>query len=162
MEFFYSSWIGGIHSFTAVLALLFGAVVVTSKKGTGKHKKIGYAYVVAMVVLNISAIPLNGLFGGAGWFHLFILMSLPYILIGLYFPIFRRSDPNWKIRHLEMMSYSYVGLLAAFVAELFIRVPLYSGVNNLSIYIMGIFVVSGVMGGIGFAIIQKTKRSVQR
>lgn len=161
MEFFYSSWIGGIHSFTAVLALLFGTIVISSKKGTKRHKKIGYAYVASMLILNISAFPLNGLFGGIGWFHLFILMSLPYVLIGLYFPIFRRNDINWKVRHLEMMSYSYVGLLAAFVAELFVRVPLFLGANNINYFVIGIFIVSGIMGLVGFTLIQKTKSKIQ-
>ena len=157
MEFFVSSFTGGIHSFAAVVALVSGVFVFLNPKGTSQHKKIGYVYVVAMLVLNISAIPLQGLFGGIGWFHLFILMSLPNILIGLYFPLFRRDHPHWQEWHFESMAYSYVGLIAAFIAEVIIRVPLAAKVSSLDQFVAGVFVVAGIVGVVGWRIISGYK-----
>ena len=157
MEFFVSSFIGGIHSFSALVALISGVVVFLNPKGTSKHKKIGYVYVVAMLVLNISAIPLQGLFGGIGWFHLFILMSLPNILLGMYFPIMRHKYEQWQVWHFECMSYSYLGLIAAFIAEVVIRVPLAASVSSLNQFVAGIFILAGLVGVIGWRIISTYK-----
>lgn len=157
MEFFYSSVLGGIHSSSAVIALVFGALIFLSEKGTRKHKKFGYTYFLSMLTLNFSAIPLQNLFGGFGWFHIFIIMSLPYVLLGLYFPLFGRNHDRWQIWHFELMAYSYVGLIAAFIAELFVRVPLYAGVQNMGFFVAGIFITSGIIGGIGYRLIKRYK-----
>lgn len=157
MEFFYSSILGGVHSVAAIVALICGGIVFFRQKGTKLHKRYGYVYVVAMLTLNITAIPLQNLFGSIGWFHIFILMSLPYVLLGMYYPLFGRRDPKWVVYHFEIMSWSYAGLLAAFVAEVFVRVPLALGVETLSQFVIGIFIVAGVCGCIGYKYINGYK-----
>lgn len=153
MEFFYSSFLGGVHSISAFIALISGVIVFLNPKGTEKHKLVGYIYAVGMIVLNVTAIPLQNMFGGFGWFHLFLLLSLPYVVSGMYFPLFGRKHKNWTLWHFKFMSYSFIGLLAAFVAEVIIRVPLAMGVSNLNQYVAAIFLFAGLVGGVGHRVV---------
>ena len=162
MNFFFSSALGGVHTLSALVALLVGGKIFFEIKGTSRHKIYGYVYVVAMVVLNVSAIPLQNLFGGVGWFHLFILISLPYLIWGMYYPLFDRANPKWQIYHFEIMSYSYVGLVAAFVAEVFVRVPLALGVDTISQFVLGVFIVAAVVGILGYGVVVHYKPSITR
>lgn len=158
MEFFYSSTLGGLHSASALAAIIFGSIVMLTTKGTANHKRFGFGYAISMIFLNLSAIPLDTLTGGFSWLHLFILMSLPTVLIGMYFPLFGRKHKQWLALHMEFMSYSYVGLLAAFMAEVVLRVPLAAGAESLNQFIMGIFVVAGIFGGVGTYIISNKRK----
>ena len=159
MNFFFQSFLGGLHTLSAITALIAGFIVLRNNKGTSFHKKIGYLYAVSMVILNISAIPLGRLWGGIGWFHLFIVISLPYVLLGLYYPIFKRSDKDWQVKHFEFMCWSYVGLIAAFCAEVIIRVPLMLAVNNIEQFAIAVFVIAGLVGYIGSRYVTKYRQS---
>lgn len=117
-------WLGAVHFGFSVIALVTGAIVLLRKKGTTAHKKVGYVYTVSMIALNLSAIPITNFFGGIGPFHIFILFSLPTVLLAIYYPTFGRNDPEWLAKHLSFMSWSYMGLFAAFISEIVTRVPL--------------------------------------
>lgn len=108
-------WLGLIHFATALLAMLAGAVVVGRPKGTRLHRRIGRVYVASMLALNISALSIYDLFGGFGPFHAAAIFSLLTIVIGVGSAW--RRHPNWRFSHAYWMSWSYVGLLAAAVAE---------------------------------------------
>jgi len=123
MENFIHEPLGALHTFASILALVFGAIVLKNRKGNKLHKRLGYVYIANMLVLNVSAIGITNMSGSVGMFHLFILISLPTTLAAIYFPVFSRSNPNWRIRHFEFMYWSYVGLIAAFIAEVIVRVP---------------------------------------
>lgn len=90
MENFITSPLGAIHTLAATIALLFGAIVLGSKKGTSAHKKLGYMYVTSMLVLNLTAMPITSMSGSVGLFHVFIAISLPTILLAMYYPLFAR------------------------------------------------------------------------
>lgn len=145
MSFFEGS-LGALHTGTAAVSLLAGAVILGMRKGTPLHRKLGYTYVACMIGLNLSAIPIQRLYGGFGPFHIFILISLPTVLAALYYPLFARAKANWMQKHMEFMYWSYVGLIAAFVNEVIVRLPLLladhpAGVvvagGNLSVYVIG-------------------------
>ena len=150
MEFFYSSVTGGIHSGSAIVALVAGALVFRNTKGTQRHKTTGYVYVVSMLTLNLTAVFLQNLFGGFGWFHLFILMSLPNLLVGMYFPLFARRNPKWQVYHFEFMSWSYVGLLAGFVAEVIVRVPLAMNIDLVWQLVAAVFGLAALGSLVGY------------
>ena len=109
--------IGLMHLITALLAILIGALVVLSRKGTRTHKWLGRAYVGMMVALNVSAFLIYELFGGFGLFHWMALFSLLSVLVG--YSHARSRKPGWKVQHAYFMSVSYVGLVAALAADLF-------------------------------------------
>lgn len=113
--------LGAFHTATGFAAIGFGAAVFPLRKGTRLHKRVGLAYVTSMLLLNGTAFLIYDLFGGFGPFHAAAVGSLATLLAGLW-PLLRRR-PGWIVRHAHLMCWSYVGLLAAFVAEITGRVP---------------------------------------
>lgn len=123
MQQFFSGFIGGLHFYSAMAALVFGALVLFYHKGTKLHRTVGYLYFSSMLILNLSALPIQRMSGGIGPFHIFVLISLPTVLAALYFPLCRRTHPNWLWHHSNLMMWSYIGLVSAFVAETMVRLP---------------------------------------
>jgi uncharacterized membrane protein len=129
--------IGLAHLITALSAILIGALVVLSKKGTRKHRWLGRGYVGMLVAVNISAFLIYELFDGFGLFHWMALFSLLSVLAG-YIPA-RSRQPGWKIQHAYFMSGSYVGLVAALAAETltrYISLPFFAAVATVSISVI--------------------------
>lgn len=139
-----SGWLGAIHVVLASLSIITGAIVLFKRKGTKWHKRYGYVYAVSMLLMNITAIPLTTLFGGFGPFHFFILISLPTVLAAMYFPLFARHKDNWLVNHFEFMSWSYVGLIAAFFAEVVMRIPIVLAFESNNTIIASVFALSGL------------------
>ncbi len=110
------SWLGLFHTVTAIMAMIFGTIVLLGKKGTQKHRKIGYVYVVNMLLLNVSAFGIYN-FGGPSLFHVFALISLVTVFMGLI-PAIKKNNSKWYGRHFYYMCWSVVGLYCAFWAEI--------------------------------------------
>lgn len=149
------STLGWFHTSFAVLAMIFGAVVVLRPKGTRSHRSIGWIYVTSMLGLNITALMIYRLFGGFGPFHVAAVVSLLGILTGMYFVILRPTK-NWLSMHYSFMSWAYVGLLAAAASETGTRVPAFHfwwAVAGATIIV--------VVGG-GFLIVRNQKRTLKR
>ncbi|REL27454.1 DUF2306 domain-containing protein [Thalassotalea euphylliae] len=131
MNSFINEPLGAIHTFAAVVALIIGAIVLASTKGNARHQTRGYTYIVSMLVINITAIPITNMSGNIGLFHLFILLSLPTTLLAIYYPLSARfssklpssNNGNWLMQHFTFTYWSYVGLVATFVAEVMVRLP---------------------------------------
>lgn len=123
MQQFFSGFIGGLHFYSAMAALVVGALLLFRRKGTKLHRISGYLYFGLMLTLNLSALPIQRMSGGIGPFHIFVLISLPTVLAALYFPLFRHKHPNWLWHHSNLMVWSYIGLVSAFVAETMVRLP---------------------------------------
>ena len=114
---------GMIHLLSSTFALIFGTFVLMMRKGTKKHKQIGYAYVVNMVILIITAFMIYRLFNGWGIFHYATVVSLITIGMGMI-PIWARKLSNkWKYLHFSFMYWSVMGLYAAFASEVLTRIP---------------------------------------
>jgi len=113
--------IGLFHLICAFIALITGTIVVLNTKGTGFHKKTGYVYVLSMLLLNFSAFGIYHLSGKFGVFHGLALVSLFSIVGGMYPVLFRHKVKDWMADHLTTMSWSVVGLYAAFIAETGVR-----------------------------------------
>lgn len=121
MENLIHSPIGLTHVASASVALVVGTLVLALQKGTLLHKRIGYAYVFAMLIVNATAFGIYQLFGGFGLFHIFAIVSLITMAIGMLPFLF-----NWKNGlkfHINQMYYSVLGLYAAFLAETAVRIP---------------------------------------
>ncbi|CCH52300.1 hypothetical protein BN8_01289 [Fibrisoma limi BUZ 3] len=112
---------GLVHICSALLAMLLGAIVLLGKKGTTTHKRIGYGYVGAMGVLNVTAFLIYDLFGHFGPFHIAALISSGSIVAGMVPVLFRHRINGWLIYHYYFMNWSVVGLYAAFWAETLVR-----------------------------------------
>ena len=109
--------LGWFHIIGATLALTIGALVLTTRKGTRAHVRLGRAYGSAMLLVNLPALFLYEQTGGFGPFHIMALASLVTLTLGLV-PLLLgyRTVPN-LVRHGFFMAWSYVGLVAAGLAQ---------------------------------------------
>lgn len=124
--------LGWTHTGAALLAMASGAAVLLTRKGTTRHRQLGWVYAVSMLALNGTALFIYRLFGGVGPFHVFAVLSLVTVLLGVvaatqarrYRRARRGADRARAVeRHYAWMTWSYVGLLAAAVSEVATRVP---------------------------------------
>jgi len=111
------STLGVVHTVFSFLAILFGALVVLLDKGTRWHRTWGHLYAVCMMGLAVTALFIYRLTGSFGPFHMFAIVALVTLGLGLGTVLLRRPRKNWMEAHAYWMSWSYVGLLAAFAAE---------------------------------------------
>ena len=91
------------------------SIVLLNTKGTLFHKRIGYMYVISMLLLNVSSFFIVN-FGGFSLFHFFAIVSLVSIFGGMIPTI--KKGKNWFGYHFYFMSWSVVGLYCAFWAEI--------------------------------------------
>jgi uncharacterized membrane protein len=114
--------LGRVHFASALLALAAGAWVLWRPKGTATHRRVGWTYAVSMLVLNVTALLIYRLTGTFGPFHVAALASLGTLTAGIV-PVWRRRPAGkWLEYHYFFMAYSYLGLIAAAVAETSSRV----------------------------------------
>ncbi len=115
---------GWIHTVAAVAAMAFGAVVFLRPKGGPVHRFLGYAYSLCMLVLIATSFSIYRLTGGFNFLHGASIMSSIGVAFGFAHAFLRRPRNSWILRHFFFMSWSYIGLLAAFVAEISTRVAM--------------------------------------
>lgn len=114
--------LGRIHLISAFVALAAGGWVFLISKGTRWHRTLGHLYAAAMIVLNATALGIYQLTGRFGPFHVFAIIALVTLGIGMSTVLFRRPRGGWMEAHAGWMAGSYMGLMAAFVAETSTRV----------------------------------------
>jgi len=117
------SFTGAFHLVVAILALLFGTIVLFSKKGTQFHKRAGYLYAVNMMLLNITAFMLYNLTGKFNIFHIAAIVSLATLIAGFVPIIIKKPVKGYMQLHISFMYWSVMGLYAAFVSETAVRIP---------------------------------------
>ncbi len=127
MNLYQFDTLGLIHFLSAILAMIFGMVVILNKKGTKIHIRVGYSYAIAMLVLNITALLIYKLFGKFGPFHIAAVISLASLLGGLIPAYLKKPEKTWLEFHYEFMNWSVIGLYAAFWSETFTRFFRFSG-----------------------------------
>lgn len=104
--------VGTVHVVCAVSALVVAAVVFLRPKGTVEHVRAGRAYVVLLLVLNLSAalVPTDGV----GPFHVLAVVSVVTVSAGwLLSP--RRTKQ--RAPHAILMVWSVAGVAAAGLAQ---------------------------------------------
>lgn len=147
IEHLQSHLLGLIHVLAALTAMILGAGVLLNRKGTRTHRLLGRGYLLSMLAMNGTALLNFELYGQFGPFHWMVLASLATLLGG--FLSARRRSAGWLIRHAYLMATSYVGLMAAAVAEVASRVPGWS-------FGASVTVSSAVVMVIGFWIMFRT------
>lgn len=118
----FDSGIGFVHTVCAIIALFIGGLVVVFGKGTRRHKFLGYIFVSAMVLMNVTALFTQSIYA-FGPFHWMAIGSLLFVIVGVCAPVFFRTNQNWLMIHYDLMLWSYVGLVAALFSEIAVRVP---------------------------------------
>jgi hypothetical protein len=118
------------------------------KKGTMRHKQVGYVYVISMGILLLTAFMIYRLFNGWGIFHYTTIASLLTISLGMI-PIWtKKPAKRWKYMHFSFMYWSVIGLYSAFVAEVITRIPDTSFFGMVGIAFVLIMLAGGVFFGV--------------
>ena len=151
---------GYIHLLAAVAALLAGATIFFRRKGTMVHRCLGYVYAVAMVTVVTTALMIYRLTHAFNILHFFAVAATPPLLAGLAAAVFRR--PGWLARHYRWMSWSYVGLFAAFAAETATRVIVpycreHFGITSRGFFWVLVFVMTALVTFIGSRLIRRNE-----
>ena len=114
---------GLVHASFGLASVVLGLGVVLLRKGTLLHRRIGLLYAATMLALNVTALAIYDLFGGFGPFHVLALVSLATTAAGVLHIWLQRPRATWMDFHARWMSWSYAGVLSAFVAEIATRLP---------------------------------------
>ena len=109
--------LGTVHMIFSLIAIGAGALVLTNTKGTRRHRTFGHIYATSMVGVIATAFSIYDLTGNFGPFHVAASLSAVTLAAGLYFVLARRPKYNWIEWHAHWMSWSYIGLIAALIAE---------------------------------------------
>jgi uncharacterized membrane protein len=133
------------HVIAAIAALLLGSFVFLNRKGTRLHVQVGIGYVVSMFVMNATAFGLYRLTGSLNPFHIGAFFSLATVLAGWVPAIRRKPRDRWLRLHFEFMSWSYVGLVAALVAEIGTRLPRAPFVGAVLAGSIAVFLLGGML-----------------
>jgi uncharacterized membrane protein len=148
MEHLVGDTYGLIHLISSVVTLITGTLVLMMKKGTMRHKQVGYVYVISMGILLLTAFMIYRLFNGWGIFHYTTIASLLTISLGMI-PIWtKKPAKRWKYMHFSFMYWSVIGLYSAFVAEVITRIPDTSFFGMVGIAFVLIMLAGGVFFGV--------------
>jgi uncharacterized membrane protein len=110
--------LGPAHFALAIACLILGAAVFFQQKGGSRHRVLGYLYSGALLLVNLSALSVYEDSSGPGPFHVLALISLVTLTAGFVPAVLRRPTDSWLHLHAYFMSWSYVGLVAAGVAQM--------------------------------------------
>ena len=104
------------HLILALIALIIGSINLISKKGTKRHKLIGWFWIMFMSYVAISSFWIKELNDGAySWIHLLSIVTL----LSLIFSIIAIKFGFVKIHSFFMLG-TYIGL---FIAGIFTLMP---------------------------------------
>lgn len=109
--------LGTVHVVFAIAALISGATVVFRPKGDRWHRIIGYFYAIFLLLVNISALLVYEDAVGMGPFHFLAIISLVTLICGFIPAFLRRPVSSWLELHAYFIVWSYVGLVAAGIAQ---------------------------------------------
>jgi uncharacterized membrane protein len=108
---------GAAHFTLSLLAIGLGAVVLRLPKGPRGHRTVGHGYAWCMIGVIATSFAMFNLTGRLIPFHLAALAAAVGIGGGMWTVLRRRPKRHWIQAHATWMAWSYVGLMAAFVAE---------------------------------------------
>lgn len=90
---FVNSSLGWFHLSVALLAMIIGAFVLVTPKGTKRHKAVGYGYVASMLLVCGSAMGIYRLTGAFGIFHVTAIVGF-LTLAGGMIPMLMYTLPS--------------------------------------------------------------------
>lgn len=132
------------HVAAALTALVLGAVVVLRPKGVRAHRRLGVAYAIALLVVDVAALSVHreATFGP---FHVLAVISLLTIAVGITPLALGSRVPTALATHAYCMTWSYAGLIAAGIGQLAATWSRNGGPHLVPWAIVGVLVISGVI-----------------
>lgn len=112
-----------VHAFCGLFALGAGAVLFVQPKRTPLHKRLGHYYAATLVVVDVTSWLLYFIRGSTlNAFHVLALANLFALSWGIATAILRKPHGKWYRHHYYLISWSYVGLVAATLVEIALKV----------------------------------------
>ena len=112
--------LGWVHSLTCLVALAAGPIGFATRKGSPRHVLAGRAYMISMLVLNVTAL---GIYRLEIFFpHMLAVVTLVLIAAGWGSARLIRRHGGWRHVHLSAMILSYYLLIGGGVNEVYLRV----------------------------------------
>jgi len=125
------SLLGWVHSLACLVALLAGAYVLSARKGTRRHRTLGWWYAAATAVQAITAMTVYRFDIGIrplrigphifGIFHWLAIAMLCLVALAI-FAAGRQRRALWAHIHAQAMLASYYILIGGFINEAFVRI----------------------------------------
>jgi len=154
--------LGEFHAASGVLAILLGLWIFLSPKGTRRHVQAGWAYVAAMLCLNLSGFCIYHITGGFNLFHVVAIINLVLLAVGVAQVIYRTRWRNWLWRHYQYMCWSYVALLTGASNEAFVRIPPLRRLKSETTNWLPLMAAVAIMVGAALIITGRQKRALER
>lgn len=114
--------LGVTHVVGASAALTLGLCVLVRRKGGRGHRALGRAYLGAMTAVNVPALFLYQTSGGPGPFHVLAVVSVLTTGAGWWSVRGGGARADAVRRHAELMTWSWIGVATAGIAQLANRV----------------------------------------
>lgn len=150
--------LGWAHFIAAGLGLVLGLIQFLIKPWGGRrHRVIGYVYVAVMFVCDAGALGVYKLTGTVNVFHVAAVLNFTCILFAMR-PFYAGHKPNgWRELHAVWMFRSYIGLWAAALVELVIRLAHWS--TRVQMFV-AIAVITAVVTAIGSIVMRNLRRNL--
>jgi uncharacterized membrane protein len=124
--------LGWLHAAACLIALVAGAYMLIARKGTARHRRLGWWYAGAMLVANLAIMgvyrfdlrlgnPPKAMSGFFGAFHWMAVITLAATALGI-FAATRQKRAVWAHVHAQAMLFSYYLLASGLINQLFVRV----------------------------------------
>jgi len=121
------STVGASHLLAASLSLATGAFQLLRTRRDTLHRRVGYVYVGAMAVNNVSALTIFRFTGGVNVFHGLAVYSLVSVALAIRPMLVTPRPYQWRRIHYQWVAWSYAGLCAAALTEFLVRVVMLPG-----------------------------------
>ena len=100
------------HVNACLLALVVGGILAFARKGTPRHRLLGYIYVAATCGYAASSFFMYESTGQFTFFHAISIQNVVLVVGGVTFSrLLRGRVRNWPVWHLRLMLYSYLSLV---------------------------------------------------
>lgn len=121
------STLGMVHTVGASVGLATGAFQLLRPRQDALHRRVGYCFVAAMVLANVSVLAIYKFTGGFNLFHGLALYNLLGVALALR-PMLQKPRPyQWRRMHYMWIAWAYTGLCAAATTEFLLRVLHFPG-----------------------------------
>jgi uncharacterized membrane protein len=111
-----------VHKWFGYFSLLFGILMLAINKGGITHKIVGRAFIINLMLLNVSALMIRA--HGFTPFHFMAIASLVIALIGIIPLTIKRTKRSMKL-HIVYMYGSVVAAFTGGVTECLVRIPFF-------------------------------------
>jgi hypothetical protein len=125
----------GIHVPFGLATVIVGAAAMLSKKGRGRHSRLGTIYFWCLFVVFVTM----GALSFSRWvadYHLFVLGALSFAAANLGRAAARRHWRQWPRLHLAGMGTSYILMLTAFYVDNGPNLPVWRELPNIAFWVL--------------------------